>query len=109
MHSQVLLGLGIRHAALLDQPHRLKLEFSRKLPPLHDAPPVPLKHLTWCLRNRVQANIKDGQPELDWEYSETFLELCKQCCKELYAHRQVAIDAANARRAEERRLREEVE
>jgi hypothetical protein len=53
--------------------------------------------------------IKDGQPELDWEYSETFLDLCKQNCKELYAHRQVAIDAAKARRAEERRLKEEVE
>jgi hypothetical protein len=53
--------------------------------------------------------LKDGQSELDWEYSETFLELCKQNCKVLYAHRQVAIDAAYARRAEERRLKEEVE
>src|SRR5665213_2018056 len=57
MHRQILLGLRIRHAALLDQPHSLKLELARKLPTLHDAPPVPLKHLTWCLRNRVQANI----------------------------------------------------
>src|SRR5665213_1007217 len=56
MHRQILLGLRIRHAALLDQPHSLKLELARKLPTLHDAPPVPLKHLTWCLRNRVQAN-----------------------------------------------------
>src|SRR5665213_2333385 len=55
MHRQILLGLRIRHAALLDQPHSLKLELARKLPTLHDAPPVPLKHLTWCLRNRVQA------------------------------------------------------
>src|SRR5664279_4529505 len=59
MHRQVLLGLCIRHAAILDQPNSLKLELPRKLPPLHDAPPVPLKHLTWCLRNRVQAS----QPE----------------------------------------------
>src|SRR5664279_3388084 len=56
MHRQVLLGLCIRHAAIPDQPNSLKLELPRKLPPLHDAPPVPLKHLTWCLRNRVQAN-----------------------------------------------------
>src|SRR5215210_5177951 len=55
MHIQVLLGLGIRNAALLDQAHSLKLELSRELPPLHDAPPVPSKHLTRCLRNRVQA------------------------------------------------------
>src|ERR1039457_2535220 len=55
MHRQVLLGLCIRHAAIPDQPNSLKLELPRKLPPLHDAPPVPLKHLTWCLRNRVQA------------------------------------------------------
>jgi len=33
----------------------LKLELPRKLPPLHDPPPVPLSHQTWCLRNRVQA------------------------------------------------------
>src|SRR5450631_2059549 len=55
MHRQVLLGLCIRHAAIPDQPNSLKLELPRKLPTLHDAPPVPLKHLTWCLRNRVQA------------------------------------------------------
>src|SRR5665647_242601 len=60
MHRQVLLGLCIRHAALLDQPHSLKLELACKLPPLHDPPPVPLKHLTRCLRNRVQAT----QPNL---------------------------------------------
>ena len=53
--TQVLRGLGIANPALLDQPYGLKLELPRKLPPLHDAPPVPLKHLTWCLRNRVQA------------------------------------------------------
>src|SRR5450759_73281 len=55
MHTQVLRGLGIANPALLDQPYGLKLELPRKLPPLHDAPPVPLKHLTWCLRNRVRA------------------------------------------------------
>src|SRR5206468_12716474 len=40
----------------LDQPHSLKLELARKLPSLHDPPPVPSKHLTRCLRNRVQAS-----------------------------------------------------
>jgi len=49
-------SLGIANPALLDQPYSLKLELSRKLPTLHDAPPVPLKHLTRCLRNRVQAS-----------------------------------------------------
>jgi hypothetical protein len=55
MNIQVLLGLGIRNATLRDQAHSLKLELSCELPPLHDAPPVPSKHLTRCLRNRVQA------------------------------------------------------
>src|ERR1700722_13744752 len=55
MHAQVLRGLRIRDPAVLDQPHRLKLELACKLPSLHDPPPVPLKHLTRCLRNRVQA------------------------------------------------------
>src|SRR6476660_9123046 len=55
MSAQVLRRLHIRHAPILDQAHCLKLELSRELPPLHDAPPVPSKHLTWCLRNRVQA------------------------------------------------------
>src|ERR1017187_5323941 len=58
MHRQVLLGLCIRHAAIPDQPNSLKLELPRKLPPLHDAPPVPLKHLTRCIRNRVQASVQ---------------------------------------------------
>ena len=56
MHTQIVRGLRIRNAALLDQPHRLKLELPRKLPSLHDTPPVPSKHLTRCLRNRVQAS-----------------------------------------------------
>ena len=55
MHTQILRGLRIRNASLLDQPHSLKLELSRKLPSLHDTPPVPSKQLTRCLRNRVQA------------------------------------------------------
>src|ERR1700683_1068833 len=57
MHTQIVRGLGIRHAPIFDQPHRLKLELSCKLPPLHDSPPVPSKHLTRCLRNRVQASV----------------------------------------------------
>src|SRR6266699_2262800 len=55
MHTQVLPGLRIRYAAILDQPHSLKLEFAGKLSSLHDPPPAPSKHLTRCLRNRVQA------------------------------------------------------
>src|SRR5271168_3638338 len=56
MNTEVLRGLRIRYASLFDQPHRLKLELPRKLPSLHDPPPVPSKHLTRCLRNRVQAS-----------------------------------------------------
>src|SRR5436190_21686938 len=59
MDTQVLRGLHIRHAAFLDQPHSLKLELARKLPSLHDPPPAPSKHLTRCLRNRVQASASD--------------------------------------------------
>src|SRR5258707_2135545 len=55
MHAQVLRSLHIGHASLLDQPHSLKLELAGKLPSLHDPPPAPSKHLTRCLRNRVQA------------------------------------------------------
>src|ERR1700755_34585 len=56
MHLQVFGRRSIRDPAILDQAHSLKLELSRNLPPLHDAPPAPSKHLTRCLRNRVQAN-----------------------------------------------------
>src|SRR5215207_3827664 len=56
MHTEIMRSLAIRHAPLFDQPHSLKLELACKLPSLHDAPPVPSKHLTRCLRNRVQAN-----------------------------------------------------
>ena len=54
--AQILRRLHIRYASILDQAHSLKLELPRELPPLHDAPPVPSKHLTRCLRNRVQAS-----------------------------------------------------
>src|ERR1700759_1537065 len=59
MHPQVLRGLRITNPALLDQPNSLKLELAGKLPSLHDAPPAPSKHLTRCLRNRVQAIIPE--------------------------------------------------
>src|SRR5215212_2384911 len=70
MHAQVLRRLCIGHASILDQAHSFKLELPRKLPPLHDAPPVPSKHLTRCLRNRVQASwikqsIEGSQFRLD--------------------------------------------
>src|SRR5262249_27081794 len=58
VNVQVLRRLHIGHASILDQAHGLKLELSRKLPSLHDPPPAPSKHLTRCLRNRVQANLK---------------------------------------------------
>src|SRR4029450_5018993 len=57
MHAEVLRCLHIGYARILDQAHRLKLELSRKLPSLHDPPPAPSKHLTRCLRNRVQASF----------------------------------------------------
>ena len=44
--------------ALLDQPHSLKLELPRKSPSLHDPPPVPSKHLTRRLQNRVQVKTR---------------------------------------------------
>src|SRR6516162_2799365 len=49
--------LNIGHPSILDQPHGLKLELAGKLPSLHDPPPAPSKHLTRCLRNRVQAKV----------------------------------------------------
>src|SRR5262244_3848324 len=55
MHAEVLRCLNIGHASILDQAHSLKLELAGKLPSLHDPPPAPSKHLTRCLRNRVQA------------------------------------------------------
>src|SRR3954452_22862795 len=60
MHVQVLRCLNVRHTSILDQAHRLKLELPRKLTPLHDPPPAPSKHLTRCLRNRVQATWRDS-------------------------------------------------
>src|SRR5450759_1655424 len=84
MHTQVLRGLGIANPALLDQPYGLKLELPRKLPPLHDAPPVPLKHLTWCLRNRVQATLplSLGLREVVWVFLATS-ERWKHACEHL--------------------------
>src|SRR5260370_36657911 len=64
MHAQVLRSLHIGHASLLDQAHSLKLELAGKLPSLHDPPPAPSKHLTRCLRNRVQANMP-SPPTID--------------------------------------------
>jgi hypothetical protein len=61
MHTEIERALRIRDARLLDQPHRLKLELPCKLPSLHDTPPVPSKHLTRCLRNRVQASLASCQ------------------------------------------------
>src|SRR5262245_66013477 len=54
---EVLRCLHIGHASILDQAHGLKLELPRELPSLHDPPPAPSKHLTRCLRNRVQATM----------------------------------------------------
>src|ERR1700730_3507130 len=45
MHTKIVRGLSIRDASLFDQPHSLKLELACKLPPLHDPPPVPSRHL----------------------------------------------------------------
>src|SRR4051812_43006654 len=58
VNVQVLRRLRIRYASILNQAHRLKLELPRKLPSLHDPPPAPSKHLTRCLRNRVQASFR---------------------------------------------------
>src|SRR6266700_4570673 len=66
MHAQVLRSLHIGHASLLDQAHSLKLELAGKLPSLHDSPPAPSKHLTRCLRNRVQAILSNYRPYLVW-------------------------------------------
>src|SRR4051812_9850217 len=59
MHAQVLRCLPVGYASILDQAHSLKLELPRKLPSLHGPPPAPSKHLTRCLRNRVQATAAD--------------------------------------------------
>src|SRR5262245_23051083 len=55
VNVQILRCLRIRYASILDQAHSLKLELPRELSSLHDPPPAPSKHLTRCLRNRVQA------------------------------------------------------
>src|SRR5262249_57028551 len=42
-HEPLELLAGVLAAAILDQPHSLKLELAGKLPSLHDPPPVPSK------------------------------------------------------------------
>src|SRR3954451_16084314 len=74
MHVQVLRCLNIRYAPILDQAHRLKLELPGKLTPLHDPPPAPSKHLTQCLRNRVQANAMSDTRKVTVEVSKKDLE-----------------------------------
>src|SRR5262249_33804318 len=71
VNVQVLRCLNIGHASILDQAYSLKLELSRKLPSLHDPPPAPSKHLTRCLRNRVQANatFPPREPSSEWRPS----------------------------------------
>src|SRR6266566_1484123 len=64
MHLQAFGCLRVRDPAIPDQPHRLKLELPRKPSSLHDSPPVPSKHLTRCLRNRVQA-MKRTLPNME--------------------------------------------
>src|SRR6476619_3956943 len=68
VNVQVLRRLHIGHASILDQAHGLKFELSRKLPSLHDPPPAPSKHLTRCLRNRVQARRLSSYPEREGQY-----------------------------------------
>jgi len=61
--------VSTRYVPLLDRLNRLKLELSRELPPLHDPPPVPLSHQTWCLRNRVCAILSWWSRGLSAYYS----------------------------------------
>src|SRR5262245_7485986 len=63
VNVQVLRCLRIRYASILDQAHSLKLELPREPSSLHDPPPAPSKHLTRCLRNRVQANVRHTLPQ----------------------------------------------
>src|SRR5947207_15182407 len=69
VNVQVLRCLHIRHASILDQAHGLKLELPRELPSLHDPPPAPSKHLTRCLRNRVQASTIIFSPTFSVAFS----------------------------------------
>src|SRR5947207_4912981 len=81
MHAQVLRRLHIGHASLLDQAHSLKLELADKLPSLHDPPPAPSKHLTRCLRNRVQAKAVNWPIARHWPPSQSSAnELGKAAC-----------------------------
>src|ERR1700730_9301025 len=59
MHTKIVRGLSIRDASRFDQPHSLKLELACKLPPLHDPPPVPSRHL-----NSVSAEPAAGHSSI---------------------------------------------
>src|SRR6516165_3187443 len=61
--------LHIGYASMLDQANSLKLELACRLSCLHDLPPAPLKHLTRCLRNRVQAMPRSSPPASDSQAS----------------------------------------
>src|SRR5258705_13833604 len=76
VNVQVLRRLHIGHASILDQAHGLKLELSRKLPSLHDPPPAPSKHLTRCLRNRVQAKSLLFVAETLWRPDSSNVKWC---------------------------------
>jgi hypothetical protein len=62
--TEVFRRLHIGYATILDQAHRLKLELSRKLPSLHGHPPVPVNHLTRCLRNRCRPGGREPEAEV---------------------------------------------
>jgi hypothetical protein len=57
MNVQIACRLPNSNTALPHQLDSFKLELPRKLPSLHDPPPVPLNTLTWCLRNQGQASL----------------------------------------------------
>src|ERR1700756_2847520 len=83
VNVQVLRRLHIGHASILDQAHGLKFELSRKLPSLHDPPPAPSKHLTRCLRNRVQATRAKLSDFTENKIMRIGLSLrCPHCAKE---------------------------
>src|SRR5450631_663867 len=102
MHTEIVRGLRIRHAPLFDQSHSLKLELACKFPSLHDAPPVPSKHLTRCLWNRVQAKPPvPGTPDSYKLMVEELREYAKKLdlVKRLRAYGQAMKFLANPQRA----------
>jgi hypothetical protein len=88
--------LQIGHASILDQAHRLKLELAGKLPSLHDPPPAPLKHLTRCLRNRVQATFDTGH-KVKPNRSEQFCSDAAQLERLSYLRQFVLLGASSSR------------